>query len=163
MRASGVFDLIVRIIEPVTRLIRFPTELLPLVIIKLLVKKSLTLERRKILMNNLIKLLAELKDRPLNMREKDGETIWSQTERNQIRTELIGAMVEDFAELFEGKDVEVARTADGCSISVPHTDWGNFVFSIAPKMHELQYDLYDEANKFKAKEQRKQEKKAEKE
>ena len=114
-------------------------------------------------MNNLIKLLTELKDRPLNMREKDGETIWSQTERNQIRTELIGAMVEDFAELFEDKDVEVARTADGCSISVPHTDWGNFVFSIAPKMHELQYDLYDEANQFKAKEQSKQEKKAAKE
>ena len=114
-------------------------------------------------MNNLIKLLNELKDRPLNMREKDGETIWSQTERNQIRTELIGAMVEDFAELFEGTDFEVARTTDGCSISVPHTDWGNFVFSIAPKMHELQYDLYDEANQFKAKEQSKQEKKAAKE
>ena len=115
-------------------------------------------------MNNLIKLLAELKDRPLNMREKDGETIWSQTERNQIRTELIGAMVEDYAaELPEDEGFEVARTADGCSISVPHTDWGNFVFSIAPKMHELQYDLYDEANQFKAKEQSKQEKKAAKE
>ena len=97
------------------------------------------------------------------MREKDGETIWSQTERNQIRTELIKAMVTDFTELFEGTDVEVAQTADGCSISVPHTDWGNFVFSIAPKMHELQYDLYDEADQFKAKEQAKQEKKAAKE
>ena len=114
-------------------------------------------------MDNLIKLLTELKDRPLNMREKDGETIWSQTERNQIRTELIKAMVTDFTELFEGGDVEVAQTADGCSISVPHTDWGNFVFSIAPKMHELQYDLYDEADQFKAKEQAKQEKKAAKE
>ena len=114
-------------------------------------------------MNHLMKLLTELKDRPLNMREKDGETIWSQTERNQIRTELIGAMVEDCVEQFEGTDFEAARTADGCSISVPHTDWGNFVFSIAPKMHELQYDLYDEANQFKAKEQSKQEKKAAKE
>ena len=114
-------------------------------------------------MNDFIKLLTELKDRPLNMREKDGEIIWSQTERNQIRTEVIEAMVEDYTERLEDNGFEVARTADGCSISVPHTDWGNFVFSIAPKMHELQYDLYDEANQFKAKEQSKQEKKAAKE
>ena len=42
MRASGVFDLIVRMIEPVTRLIRFPTELLPLVIIKLFSSSAAT-------------------------------------------------------------------------------------------------------------------------
>lgn len=42
MRASGVFDVIIKLIEPLTRLIRFPTEVLPLVIIKLFSSSAAT-------------------------------------------------------------------------------------------------------------------------
>lgn len=42
MRASGVFDVIIKIIEPITRFIRFPTELLPLVLIKLFSSSAAT-------------------------------------------------------------------------------------------------------------------------
>lgn len=42
MRASGVFGLIVNIMEPVTSLIRFPSELLPLTLIKLFSSSAAT-------------------------------------------------------------------------------------------------------------------------
>ena len=42
MRASGLFNIITKIIKPIAELIRFPSELLPLVIIKLFSSSAAT-------------------------------------------------------------------------------------------------------------------------
>ena len=112
-------------------------------------------------MNNLTKLIEELRTRKLTMREVDDQTVWSQTERNQIRTELIDALVTDLELLFLDSpcDAEVYRTTDGATINVQSEEWGSFCFSLAPKMHDLEYDVYDESEQWLEKQELKKQKK----
>lgn len=105
-------------------------------------------------MTNLINLLNELYKTNFKMKEDTKkELVWSQTERNQVRSRLIDALIADLNEEFNNSELaeaglEIKRTADGASINVPNEEWGNFCFSISPKMHSLDYDLDFEAEDY---------------
>ena len=112
-------------------------------------------------MNNLISLLTELSHRDFNMKESNDEILWSQTERNQVRNQIIDSILLDINEAIKSSSLsenglEGLRTSDGASINVPNDEWGSFAFSIVPKMHSLDYDIIEQNQEYLNKRQKKE-------
>lgn len=111
-------------------------------------------------MKNLLELFERLYSEKFGMKDLNGETIWSQTERNKTRNEIIEAILNDIDEAIlnsklADKGLEIGRTNDGASINIPNKYWGSFVCSIVPKMHGLDYDLEDAVSEYNQKQEEK--------
>lgn len=118
-------------------------------------------------MNNLLSLFEQLYSEKFGMKDLNGETIWSQTERNETRNKIIDAILLDIDEAIlnsklAAKGLEIGRTSDGASINIPNKYWGSFVCSIVPKMHGLDYDLEEAVSEYDLKQEEKELKKKKK-
>lgn len=110
-------------------------------------------------MNNLTNLINDLTTYDLAMKTKNDVLTWNQTQRNLIRAKLLDSIFADL-EASLPDTVDVLRTNDGVTIAIPNDEYGCFFFSLAPKMHDLEYDGYDESDAYWEKQEEKEHKKA---
>lgn len=104
-------------------------------------------------MNNFITLLTRLASTKLEISEGANGVSIKQTQRNQLKAEMLEALVDGLSEL----GVSVAKVDKGYAISVPNDEDGSFTAVLDLTIKSMDFDMYAENEAIVAKEQEKAE------
>jgi hypothetical protein len=104
-------------------------------------------------MNNFITLLTRLASTKLETSEGANGVSIKQTQRNQLKAEMLEALVDGLSEL----GVSVAKVDKGYAISVPNDEDGSFTAVLDLTIKSMDFDMYAENEAIVAKEAEKAE------
>lgn len=104
-------------------------------------------------MNNFITLLTRLASTKLELSEGANGVSIKQTQRNQLKAEMLEALVDGLSEL----GVSVAKVDKGYAISVPNDEEGSFTAVLDLTIKSMDFDMYAENEAIVAKEAEKAE------
>jgi hypothetical protein len=104
-------------------------------------------------MKSFADLLTRLAQTKLEISEGANGVSIKQTQRNQLKAEMLEALAEGLSDL----GVTVAKVDKGYAISVPNEDEGSFTAVLDLTIKSMNYDMYAENEAILAKEQEKAE------